>query len=73
MLFFYDIFPLTFYLRTKGTVLLYMFPGYHASDTLTRVPTAKTHVTVTSTLGPVVQAVAHHYPLIRSSSMFAIL
>jgi len=59
-------FPL---LRTKGTVLIYKFPGTRASQELLRVPTAKTRVTVASTLGPVLEAVAHHYSIIRSSSM----
>ncbi len=64
-------FPLTFYFRTKGTVLLYKQTSYSISPSETQVgvPTTKTQVTVTSTLGPVVEAVAHYFPIIRSSGM----
>ena len=67
-------FPLTYHLRTKGTVLLYKETGDKCpSITQLGVSPTKTRVTVTSTLRPVVEAVAHYYSIIQSSGMFAIL
>jgi len=67
-------FPLTYHLRTKGTVLLYKESGDRTpSQTLCQVSPTKIRVTVTSTLRPVVEAVAHYYSIIQSYGMFAIL